>query len=143
MKNIFIYFFSIILLFTSPLFSSDLFDFDHNYDPNIVELPKNVQDQYKQMGGVSALMWECFEDTEFEDLLFKSIGNVFFSNPEQGYEMFLLLKLYYDAGDIAFEHKVLWNGTLGEYNKKSFDCNSQSDLELIKSFNNNFINSLQ
>ena len=115
----------------------------------VLFLSKNVfaqgaaTDQYKQMGGIAGLTEVCFKTKNLELVLFKQIGQLFYTQPEMGQMMFRLLYSYFDAKSVAMEKKVVWNGTTQSYNKKQFDCNNAADKKLIKQFEMQLINGLK
>ena len=112
-------------------------------------LSKNVYaqgsagDQYKQMGGIAGLTEVCFKTKNLELVLFKQVGQLFYTQPEMGQMMFGLLYSYFDAKSVAMEKKVVWNGTTQSYNKKQFDCNNAADKKLIKQFEMQLMNGLK
>ena len=112
-------------------------------------LSKNVyaqgsaSDQYKQMGGVTGLTEICFKTKSLELTLLKQIGQLFYTQPEMGEMIFGLLYDFYDAKAVAMEKKVIWNGSTQSYNKKALSCKNKNDLNLIKNFENQMINSLK
>ena len=112
-------------------------------------LSKNIyaqgtaSDQYKQMGGVTALTEICFKTKNLELILLKQIGQAFIAQPEMGEMIFGLLCDFYDAKAVAMEKKVIWNGTAQSYNKKQFDCKNAADMKLIKQFEIQMINGLK
>ena len=115
----------------------------------VLFLSKNVfaqgaaADQYKQMGGIAGLTEVCFKTKNLELVLFKQIGQLFYTQPEMGQTMFGLLYSYFDAKSVAMEKKVVWNGTTQSYNKKLFDCNNAADKKLIKQFEMQLMNGLK
>ena len=103
----------------------------------------SVEDQYKQMGGISGLTEVCFKTKNLELALFKQIGQGLYTQPEMGPLIFQLLYLYFDAKSVAMEKKVVWNGTTQSYNKKQFDCNNAADKKLINQFEMQLMNGLK
>ena len=65
----------------------------------------NPEDQYRQMGGVVGLTEICFGTKDLETVLFKQIGNVFYSSPEMGRVMFELLYVYFESYEVAISEK--------------------------------------
>ena len=102
-----------------------------------------LSDQYKQMGGIAAVNEKCFGTKNIETVLFKQLGVSLYSNPEMGRMMYELLGDYFEAYEVGKDRSVLWNGTLQSYNTKSFDCDNESDVRLIKHFEQQFISSLE
>ena len=102
-----------------------------------------LPDQYKQMGGVAAVSEKCYGVKNLEMLLFKQVGHYLYDNPDMGRMMYELLGEYFEAYEVGKDRSVLWNGTLQSYNTKSFDCNNESDVQLIKHFEQQFISSLE
>ena len=115
----------------------------------VLFLSKNVfaqgttADQYKQMGGIAGLTEVCFKTKNLEVILFKQIGQLFYTQPEMGQMMFGLLYSYFDAKSVAMEKKLVWNGTTQSYNKKQFDCKNAADKKLIKQFEMQLMNGLK
>ena len=103
----------------------------------------SADDQYKQMGGIAGLTEVCFKTKNLELVLFKQIGELFYTQPEMGQMMFGLLYSYFDAKSVAMEKKIVWNGTTQSYNKKQFDCNNAADKKLIKQFEMQLMNGLK
>ena len=103
----------------------------------------SADDQYKQMGGIAGLTEVCFKTKNLELVLFKQIGQLFYTQPEMGQMMFGLLYSYFDAKSVAMEKKVVWNGTTQSYNKKQFDCNNAADKKFIKQFEMQLMNGLK
>lgn len=93
----------------------------------------SIEDQYRQMGGLAGLVDLCFQTRELESLLFKQVGNVFFSNPELGRQMVNLLTLYFAFYDKAQSERVMWNTGSQSFNTVPFTC-SDEDKVRIKSF---------
>ena len=102
-----------------------------------------LPDQYKQMGGVAALNEKCFETKNLEAVLFKQVGISLYRHPEMGRMMYELLGDYFEAYEVGKDRSVLWNGSLQTYNAKSFDCKNETDVQLIKYFEQQFISSLE
>ena len=119
-------FFVIFVLFTKNVYAQD-----------------SVNDQYKQMGGVTGLTEICFKTKNLELTLLKQIGQLFYTQPEMGEMIFGLLYDFYDAKQVAMEKKVIWNGTAQSYNKKQFNCNNAGDKKLIKQFEIQLMNGLK
>ena len=119
-------FFVIFVLFTKNVYAQD-----------------SVNDQYKQMGGVTGLTEICFKTKNLELTLLKQIGQAFITQPEMGEMIFGLLYDFYDAKAVAMEKKVIWNGTAQSYNKKQFDCKNAGDKKLIKQFEIQLFNGLK
>ncbi len=103
----------------------------------------SANDQYRQMGGIAGLTEVCFKTKNLELVLFKQIGQLFYTQPEMGQMMFRLLYSYFDAKSVAMEKKVVWNGTTQSYNKKQFDCNNAADKKLIQQFEMQLMNGLK
>ena len=103
----------------------------------------SADDQYKQMGGIAGLTEVCFKTKNLELVLFKQIGQLFYTQQEMGQTMFGLLYSYFDAKSVAIEKQVVWNGTTQSYNKKQFDCNNAADKKLIKQFEMQLMNGLK
>ena len=99
-------------------------------------------DQYKQMGGIAGLTEACFKTNSLETILFKKVGQVFFSQPQSGLIMTKLLNAYFEAKQIAKTKKVIWIGKTQSYKKKPFDCNKKDDVKFIKKIENQFSNAL-
>ncbi len=116
---------SVLILFSGPVFSQE-----------------NVEDQYRQMGGVVGLTELCFGTKNLEIALFEQVGSVFYNNPEMGRLMFELLFAYFDSYEVAKNEQVIWNGTQQAYNNNSFDC-SEENKTLIKNFEEQLIAGLQ
>ena len=98
-------------------------------------------DQYRQMGGIVGLTEVCLKTNNLEIALFKQVGQVFFSQPQMGLTMTQLLTVYFESKEVAKAKKVIWNGSTQSYNKKALSC--KNDLNLIKNFENQMINSLK
>ena len=94
------------------------------------------------MGGIAGLTEACFKTNSLETILFKKVGQVFFSQPQSGLIMTQLLNAYFEAKQIAKTKKVMWIGKTQSYKKKPLDCNKKDDLKFIKKFENQFINAL-
>ena len=124
-SRIFTILLSILILFARPVFSQG-----------------NVEDQYRQMGGVVGLTELCFGTKTLEIALFEQVGSVFYNNPEMGRLMFELLFAYFDSYEVAKNEQVIWNGTQQAYNNNSFDC-SEENKTLIKTFEEQLIAGLQ
>ena len=124
-SRIFTILLSILILFARPVFSQG-----------------NVEDQYRQMGGVVGLTELCFGTKNLEIALFEQVGTVFYNNPEMGRLMFELLFVYFDSYEVAKNEQVIWNGTQQAYNNNSFDC-SEENKTLIKTFEEQLIAGLQ
>ena len=117
------------VLFTLPTFSK------------IVYAQASAVDQYRQMGGIVGLTEVCLKTNNLEIALFKQVGQVFFSQPQMGLTMTQLLNVYFESKEVAKAKKVVWNGSTQSYNKKALSC--KNDLNLIKNFENQMINSLK
>ena len=100
-------------------------------------------DQYRQMGGIVGLTEVCLKTNNLEIALFKQVGQVFFSQPQMGLTMTQLLNVYFESKEVAKSKKVIWNGSTQSYNKKALSCKNKNDLNLIKNFENQMINSLK
>ena len=98
-------------------------------------------DQYRQMGGIVGLTEVCLKTNNLEIALFKQVGQVFFSQPQMGLTMTQLLTVYFESKEVAKAKKVIWNSSKQSYNKKALSC--KNDLNLIKNFENQMINSLK
>ena len=109
----------------------------------VVHAQGSAVDQYKQMGGVVGLTEVCLKTNNLEIALFKQVGQVFFSQPQMGLTMTQLLNVYFESKEVAKSKKVIWNGSTQSYNKKTFNCSNKNDLNLIKNFENQLINSLK
>ena len=84
-----------------------------------------------------------FKTNNLEIALFKQVGQVFFSQPQMGLTMTQLLNVYFESKEVAKSKKVIWNGSTQSYNKKALSCKNKNDLNLIKNFENQMINSLK
>ena len=102
----------------------------------------NPEDQYRQMGGIVGLTEICFGTKDLETVLFRQVGNVFYTSPEMGKAMFELLYVYFESYEVAKSEKVIWNGTQQAYNTNTFDC-SEENKTLIKSFEQQLIAGLE
>ena len=122
---------SFLVLFTLSTFSKVLY------------AQGSAVDQYRQMGGIVGLTEVCFNSNNLEIALFKQVGQVFFSQPQMGLTMTQLLNMYFESKEVAKAKKVIWNGSTQSYNKKTFNCSNKNDLNLIKNFENQLINSLK
>ena len=109
----------------------------------VVSAQGSAADQYRQMGGIVGLTEVCFKTNNLEIALFKQVGQVFFSQPQMGLTMTQLLNLYFESKEVAKAKKVIWNGSTQSYNKKSLSCKNKNDLNLIKNFENQMINSFK
>ena len=98
----------------------------------------NLEDQYRQMGGIVGLTEMCFGTKDLETVLFQQVGNVFYTSPEMGRVMFELLYVYFESYEVAISEKVIWNGTQQTYNTDPFDC-SEENKSLINSFEQQLI----
>ena len=94
------------------------------------------------MVGIVGLTEVCLKTNNLEIAIFKQVGQVFFSQPQMGLMMSQLLNAYFESKQVAKTKKVIWNGSTQSYSKKSFFCNNQNDLKLIKNFESQMINSL-
>ena len=108
----------------------------------IVYAQGSAVDQYRQMGGIVGLTETCFKTNNLEIILFKQVGQVFFSQPQMGLMMTQLLTAYFESKQIAKTKKVIWNGSTQSYSEKPMVCTNKNDLKLIKHFENQMINSL-
>ena len=102
----------------------------------------NLEDQYRQMGGVVGLTEICFGTKDLETALFQQVGNVFYTNPDMGRVMFELLYVYFESYEVAKNENVIWNGTQQTYNNNIFDC-SEENKTLIKSFEQQLMSGLK
>ena len=109
----------------------------------VVYAQGSAVDQYRQMGGIVGLTEVCLKTNNLEIVLFKQVGEVFFSQPQMGLTMTQLLSVYFESKDVAKTKKVIWNGSTQSYNEKTFSCSNKNDLNLIKNFENQMINSLK
>ena len=109
----------------------------------VVHAQGSAVDQYRQMGGIVGLTEVCLKTNNLEIALFKKVGQVFFSQPQMGSTMTQLLNVYFESKEVAKEKKVIWNGSTQSYNEKTFSCSNKNDLNLIKNFENQMINSLK
>tara|TARA_X000000368_G_scaffold241356_1_gene190606 strand:+ start:141 stop:530 length:390 start_codon:yes stop_codon:yes gene_type:complete len=100
-----------------------------------------IEDQYKQMGGIVALTEMCFGTKSLEKVLFQQLGGFLYNNHDSGRDINNLLNLYFESYDIAKQKKVLWIGSLKEYNKSPFTC-SRKDKEFIEIREKEMIKSL-
>lgn len=100
-----------------------------------------IEDQYKQMGGIVALTEMCFGTKNLEKVLFQQIGELLYNNHDSGREINNLLNLYFESYDIAKQKKVMWIGSLKEYNKVPFTCD-RSDKEFIENNEKQMIQNL-
>ena len=107
----------------------------------VVYAQGSAVDQYRQMGGIVGLTEVCLKTNNLEIALFKQVGQVFFSQPQMGLTMTQLLTVYFESKEVAKAKKVIWNGSTQSYNKKALSC--KNDLNLIKNFENQMINSLK
>ena len=111
--------------------------------PKIVYAQGSAVDQYRQMGGIVGLTEVCLKTNNLEIILFKQVGEVFFSQPQMGLTMTQLLNVYFESKEVAKAKKVIWNGSTQSYNKKALSCKNKNDLNLIKNFENQMISSLK
>ena len=109
----------------------------------VVYAQGSAVDQYRQMGGIVGLTEVCLKTNNLEIALFKQVGQVFFSQPQMGLTMTQLLNVYFESKEVAKTKKVIWNGSTQSYNKKALSCKNKNDLNLIKNFENQMINSLK
>ena len=109
----------------------------------VVYAQGSAVDQYRQMGGIVGLTEVCLKTNNLEIDLFKQVGQVFFSQPQMGLTMTQLLSVYFESKNVAKAKKVIWNGSTQSYNEKTFSCSNKNDLNLIKNFENQMINSLK
>ena len=109
----------------------------------IVYAQGSAVDQYRQMGGIVGLTEVCLKTNNLEIALFKQVGQVFFSQPQMGLTMTQLLNVYFESKEVAKAKKVIWNGSTQSYNKKALSCKNTNDLNLIKNFENQMIDSLK
>ena len=100
-----------------------------------------IEDQYKQMGGVVALAEMCLRSNKLEKVLFQKIAEALYNNPDSGRDINNALNLYFESYDIAKQKKVMWIGSLKEYNKSPFTC-SRKDKEFIEIREKEMIKSL-
>ena len=107
----------------------------------VVYAQGSAVDQYRQMGGIVGLTELCLKTNNLEITLFKQVGEVFFSQPQMGLTMTQLLNVYFESKEVAKAKKLIWNGSTQSYNKKALSC--KNDLNLIKNFENQMINSLK
>ncbi len=128
-QNLFIKFFLILLTLSTI--------------SKVVNAQGSAVDQYRQMGGIAGLTEVCFERNNPEIALFKQVGQVFCSQPEMGLTMTQLLNVYFDSNEFAKAKKVIWNGSAQSYNKKGLSCKNKNDVNLIKNYENQMINSLK
>ena len=66
----------------------------------IVYAQGSAVDQYRQMGGIVGLTETCFKTNNLEIILFKQVGQVFFSQPQMGLMMTQLLTAYFESKQI-------------------------------------------
>ena len=109
----------------------------------VVYAQGSAVDQYKHMGGILGFIEVCLTTNNLEIALFKQVGQVFFSQPQMGLTMTQLLNVYFESKEVAKAKKVIWNGSTQAYNKKALSCKNKNDLNLIKNFENQMINSLK
>ena len=109
----------------------------------VVYAQGSAVDQYRQMGGIVGLTEVCLKTNNLEIALFKQVGQVFYSQPQMGLTMTQLLTVYFESKEVAKAKKVVWNGSTQSYNEKTFSCSNKNDLNLIKNFENQMINSLK
>ena len=109
----------------------------------VVYAQGSAVDQYRQMGGIVGLTEVCLKRNNLEIVLFERVGEVFISQPDMGLTMTQLLNVYFESKEVAKAKKIIWNGTTQSYNKKTFNCSNKNDLNLIKNFENQLINSLK
>ena len=109
----------------------------------VVYAQGSAVDQYRQMGGIVGLTELCLKTNNLEITLFKQVGEVFFSQPQMGLTMTQLLNVYFESKEVAKAKKLIWNGSTQSYNKKVFSCKNKNDLNLIKNFESQMINSLK
>ena len=84
-----------------------------------------------------------FKTNNLEIALFKQVGQVFFCQPQMGLTMTQLLNVYFESKEVSKAKKVIWDGSTQSYNKKALSCKNKYDLNLIKNFENQMINSLK
>ena len=101
-----------------------------------------IEDQYKQMGGVVALAEMCLRSNKLEKVLFQKIAEALYNNPDSGRDINNALNLYFESYDIAKQKKVMWIGSLKEYNKVPFTCD-RADKVHIENAETQFIQALQ
>ena len=101
-----------------------------------------IEDQYKQMGGIVALTEMCFGTKSLEKVLFQQLGGFLYNNHDSGRDINNLLNLYFESYDIAKQKKVMWIGSLKEYNKVPFTCD-RADKVHIENAETQFIQALQ
>ena len=101
-----------------------------------------MPDQYRQMGGIAALAESCLNTKRLETTLFKTIGKALYNNPKIGRALYQLMAFYFEGYDIGLKKRVVWNGSLQRYNKKIFNCESKSDVSIIRKFETQILQQL-
>ena len=97
-----------------------------------------IEDQYRQMGGIVGLTELCFGTKDLETALFQQVGSVFYNSPTMGRVLFELLYLYFESYEVAKIDQVVWNGSQQAYSATPFDC-SEENKNLIRSFEEQLI----
>ena len=90
----------------------------------------SAEDQYRQIGGLAGLVDLCFQTRELESVVFKRVGNVFYSNPELGRQMVNLLTLYFAFYDEAQSKQLMWNTTSQSYNRVPWTCSDEDKVTI-------------
>lgn len=101
-----------------------------------------MPDQYRQMGGIAALAESCFNTKKLEATLFKTVGKALYNNPAIGRTLYQLMAFYFEGYESGAKKRVVWNGSLQKYNKKTFNCSSKSDASIIRKFESQILQQL-
>jgi len=95
--------------------------------------------QYKQFGSIAALSESCLQSVEIKDALQEALTRINLSDQI----LRSLIGAYNEGYNGAILEMKIWNASQASWNKTSFSCDQQKDVELIRDFQEKVVASLR
>ena len=102
----------------------------------------SATDQYKQMGGLVALEYLCFDEYQLYTSLGSRVLTTIFTNPDLASMQGELIKHFNIGYEKAFSDQVLWVGMYQNFSLSSFDCSNSEDTEIIRKMVDDMVKAL-
>ena len=99
-------------------------------------------DQYKQMGGISAIAEKCLGETKLGYALTESLLIYLINTPSSAEAVGKLYNTYVNSYNKATKDFKIWIGSKQIYSEKGYGCNNQEDMNFIKQFSDSITQNL-
>ena len=100
-------------------------------------------DQYKQMGGISAIAEQCLGEDELGYALSEALLKTVIENPSTVGTIESLYNTYVNAYNKSMNDYKIWIGSQQSYNKSAFSCDDANDMETIKKYSSSMTENLR